>query len=70
MSLWFNRVHRGVMDEPLGTWDWRNRLRNVTTAASVASARKLSGLGTVLLRNEGQLLPLRKTPGKVIDSIF
>lgn len=55
----------GVMDEPLGTWDWRNRLRNVTTAASVASARKLSGLGTVLLRNEGQLLPLRKTGQRV-----
>lgn len=46
------------MDEPLSAWDWSKLRRNVTTARSVASARRLSALGTVLLRNE-QLLPLR-----------
>ncbi|CAE7379029.1 bglB, partial [Symbiodinium pilosum] len=57
----------GVMDEPLSAWDWSKRLRNVTTAASVASARRLSAKGTVLLRNEGNILPL--TRGKRVAVI-
>jgi len=48
----------GVMDEPTSTWDWRRLATNVTTDASVASARKLSALSTVLLKNEGGILPL------------
>lgn len=51
----------GVMDEPVSAWDWGKLSRNVTTDASVASARKLAALGTVLLRNEGNLLPLVKS---------
>jgi len=57
----------GVMDEPLSAWDWSKRLRNVTTSTSVASARRLSAKGTVLLRNEGGLLPL--APGKRVAVI-
>ena len=50
----------GVMDAPAGTWDYAKLSKNVTTDASVASARKLSALSTVLLKNEGGLLPLAK----------
>ena len=50
----------GVMDEPASAWDWQKLHNNVTSASSVASARKLSSLGTVLLRNEGDILPLTK----------
>lgn len=48
----------GVMDEPTSTWDWKKINKNVTTAASIASARKLSALSTVLLKNERGVLPL------------
>lgn len=48
----------GVMDEPASTWDWKNLGKNVTTTASLDSARRLSALSTVLLKNEGGLLPL------------
>lgn len=48
----------GVMDEPDGTWDFNKLKNNVTTEASAASARGLSALSTVLLKNEGDVLPL------------
>ena len=48
----------GVMDEPASAWDAKKLLANVTTDASVASVRKLSALSTVLLKNEGNVLPL------------
>ena len=50
----------GVMDEPLSTWDSTKRVHNVTTAASVASARRLSAVSTVLLKNSAGTLPLEK----------
>jgi beta-glucosidase len=48
----------GVMDEPIEAWDWSKQKTNSTTEASVASARKLSGMSTVLLKNEKNTLPL------------
>jgi len=48
----------GVMDEPLSAWHWGKKRNNVTTDDSVALARKLAGQSTVLLKNEGGLLPL------------
>jgi beta-glucosidase len=48
----------GVMDEPASAWDAKKLLNNVTTDASVASVRKLSALSTVLLKNDGDVLPL------------
>ena len=51
----------GVMDAHFAdptTWSYHKLSRNVTTEASVKSARKLSALCTVLLKNTGQLLPL------------
>lgn len=48
----------GVMDEPVSQWDWKKMENNVTTAASVAVARKLSAVSTVLLKNAGGVLPL------------
>eukprot|EP00929_Paragymnodinium_shiwhaense_P056860 TRINITY_DN28467_c0_g1_i1.p1 TRINITY_DN28467_c0_g1~~TRINITY_DN28467_c0_g1_i1.p1 ORF type:complete len:546 (+),score=72.31 TRINITY_DN28467_c0_g1_i1:152-1639(+) len=48
----------GVMDQPEGTWDWKNLQKNVSTEESAASARRLSALSTVLLKNEGGILPL------------
>lgn len=48
----------GVMDEPMSQWDWKKLENNVTTEASVASARKLSAISTVLLKNAGGVLPL------------
>ena len=47
----------GVMDEPESAWDVKKLKANVTTEASVASARKLSAASTVLLKNAG-VLPL------------
>jgi beta-glucosidase len=59
----------GVMDEPLSAWDWKKQSTNSTTEASVASARKLSGLSTVLLKNQhsasGPTLPLPTGTNKV-----
>ena len=55
----------GVMDEPSSAWDWRKLSNNVTTDASVTSARKLAALGTVLLRNEGHLLPIGQPLQKI-----
>jgi len=55
--LW-SMLSVGIMDEPVETWDWQNLKKNVTTDASVASARRLSSLSTVLLKNEGGVLPL------------
>ena len=54
----------GVMDEPDGTWDWSKLSRNVTTEASVESARRLAAASTVLLKNEGAILPLAKVSQK------
>lgn len=51
----------GVMDEPKETWDWKNLGINVTTPASMAAARHLSALSTVLLKNEGGALPLEES---------
>jgi len=51
----------GVMDAPDGTWDWKHMAKNVTTATAAASARKLSAVSTVLLQNDGGVLPLDKT---------
>lgn len=48
----------GVMDEPLSTWDWKNLAKNVSTKESMESARRLSAMGTVLLKNAAGLLPL------------
>lgn len=48
----------GVMDEPSSVWDWSHLAANTTTAASVESARRLSALSTVLLKNEKDVLPL------------
>eukprot|EP00931_Biecheleriopsis_adriatica_P075811 TRINITY_DN49598_c0_g1_i1.p1 TRINITY_DN49598_c0_g1~~TRINITY_DN49598_c0_g1_i1.p1 ORF type:complete len:727 (-),score=142.39 TRINITY_DN49598_c0_g1_i1:78-2258(-) len=48
----------GVMDVPASTWDWKKLENNVTTDASVASARKLAASSTVLLKNTDALLPL------------
>jgi len=48
----------GVMDEPVSTWDWKNLAKNVTTEASLSSARHLSAISHVLLKNEGGVLPL------------
>jgi len=46
------------MDEPASAWDWSKLQANVTTEASVASARRLAAASTVLLKNEGSILPL------------
>ena len=48
----------GVMDAPAGSWSWKKLSTNCTTAASVASARHLSAVSTVLLKNDGGVLPL------------
>jgi beta-glucosidase len=48
----------GVMDEPASAWDWAKLKENVTTADSVASARRLSAQSTVLLKNNKAVLPL------------
>ena len=51
----------GVMDEPASAWDWSKLKDNVTTSASLASARRLSAASTVLLKNAG-VLPLPVSP--------
>ena len=48
----------GVMDAEPSTWDYRRLQANVTTDEAVAAARHLSAASTVLLRNEGGLLPI------------
>mmetsp|Transcript_62410 Transcript_62410/g.185932 ORF Transcript_62410/g.185932 Transcript_62410/m.185932 type:complete len:718 (+) Transcript_62410:45-2198(+) len=48
----------GVMDEPTSTWDWKKLGDNVTSKVSVDLARRLSALSTVLLKNDGGILPL------------
>ena len=35
----------GVMDEPASAWDWQKLHNNVTSASSVASARKIVFFG-------------------------
>jgi beta-glucosidase len=49
----------GVMDEPASAWHWSKLAANVTTEASVSSARRLSAASTVLLKNEDGVLPLQ-----------
>ncbi len=44
----------GVMDEPASAWDWSKLKVNATTAASVASARRLAAASTVVLKNENR----------------
>ena len=48
----------GVMDEPASAWDWSKQSVNATTSASADSARRLAAASTVLLKNDGDLLPL------------
>jgi beta-glucosidase len=48
----------GVMDEPVSAWDWANLKNNVTNEASLASVRRLSAISTVMLKNNGNMLPL------------
>ena len=52
------RFDVGVMDAPAGSWSWKKLGTNCTTASSVASARHLSAVSTVLLKNDGGVLPL------------
>ena len=51
----------GVMDQPKGTWNSSNVKKNVTTQASVDLVRDLSAQSTVLLKNDGGILPLSKS---------
>merc|ERR1712023_516450 len=48
----------GIMDEPVSTWDWKKLETNVTTDVSLKSARHLSAISTVLLKNDHDVLPL------------
>ena len=48
----------GVMDVPLSTWDWSKLKKNVTTPASATLCRRLAATSTVLLKNDGAILPL------------
>mmetsp|Transcript_88680 Transcript_88680/g.286487 ORF Transcript_88680/g.286487 Transcript_88680/m.286487 type:complete len:716 (-) Transcript_88680:73-2220(-) len=48
----------GVMDEPVSTWDFFNLTKNVTSDVASDSARHLSAISTVLLKNDGDILPL------------
>jgi len=57
----------GTMDVPTSSWSWKKQGTNCTTEASVTSARKLSAASTVLLKNDGAILPLSK--GKKIALI-
>ena len=50
----------GVMDEPARAWDPKKLAANVTTDASLASARRLAAGSTVLLKNDAGVLPLPK----------
>jgi len=50
----------GAMDVPASTWSWKKLGNHVTSSGSIASARRLSAISTVLLKNEGGLLPLRR----------
>ena len=54
----------GVMDAPAGTWDWKKQASNSTSEASCASARNLAAKSTVLLKNDGGILPLPKSGKK------
>jgi len=57
----------GVLDEPNSAWDFKKLQMNVTSAVSVASARRLSAVSTVLLKNADATLPLPK--GKTLALI-
>lgn len=50
----------GVMDLPADTWDWHHRAENVTSEEAVALAQSLSESSTVLLKNDKNILPLKK----------
>lgn len=50
----------GVLDEPGSAWDWNKLDNNVTTEEAVLVARHLSQVSTVLLKNDGGVLPLNK----------
>ena len=51
----------GVMDAPKGAWDVSKITANVTSAAAADSARRLAAASTVLLKNDGGVLPLKPT---------
>lgn len=55
----------GVMDAPKDTWDWKKLKLNVTSAAADTSARKLSAMSHVLVKNKGDLLPLKNKQIKI-----
>lgn len=50
----------GAMDEPAEAWSWKKLLANVSSAASIASARRLAARSLVMLRNAGGVLPLTR----------
>jgi len=50
----------GTFDQPAGTWDSKKYLINVTTPESASLARELSVKSTVLLKNDGKVLPMRE----------
>jgi len=50
----------GVMDEPVETWSFTKLKNNVTSDAAAESARQLSAVSTVLLKNAASVLPLQK----------
>merc|ERR1719320_2187868 len=50
----------GVMDEPATTWDWGKLKNNVTTEIPSQETRRLAAVSTVLLKNDGGLLPLKQ----------
>jgi len=50
----------GLFDQPATTWDKAKAYKNVTTAESQSVARELGVKSTVLLKNDGNVLPLPK----------
>ena len=57
------------MDAPPDAYDPKKLYANASTDASIAAARKVSAAATVLLKNEGALLPLKASSLKSIAVI-